>query len=131
VVGATAAPLSNLPLNGAFQMIPSSVTMATGVPVSALVSAEGDLMLSGAPGTQGWVELRLYVDGSMVRALRSSAVNYIFGNMPSAWHISTIVALAAGPHEFHVEARTLSAAGGPMVVNSVPGNLSVALLVRQ
>jgi hypothetical protein len=123
--------LSNLQLTGVFQMVPTSVSMTTGVPVSALVSAEGDLMLSGAAGTQGWIELRLFVDGSVVRALRTSAVNYIFGNMPSAWHISTIVPLATGTHEFHVEARTFSAAGGPMVLNSVPGNLSVALLVRQ
>jgi hypothetical protein len=124
-------PLPLFTLNGSYQILPSSnVSLATptGATVTALIGAEGDLYLSSFAGTQGWVEIHLFVDNNVVRMLRASAVNYIGTNMPNAWHISTIMTLAPGSHDFRVEARTLSATGGPMVVNSVPGSISIAYL---
>jgi len=122
--------MSQVQLNGTIKDLPGTVSLAPPdgtTTFTAIVSAEGDLMLQGSPGTQGWVEIHLVVDGNIVRILRTSAVNYIFGNMPSAWRVSTILTLTGSvSHDFKVEARTLSAAGGPMIVNSMPGNISVA-----
>jgi len=113
------------------QIVPgSSVSLATPslTTVSAMISAEGDVYLNSFGGTQGWIELKLFVDNTPVRTLRASAVNYSFPNVASAWHISTIMTLTPGDHVFRLEARTISAAGGAMVVNSQPGSFSVLYL---
>jgi len=126
-------PLPQFQLNGTFQPVPSSsVSLATptGTTVTASVNAEGDVYLNGFGGTQGWIELRLVVDNIPVRSLRASAVNYIFSNVASAWHISSLMTLGPGSHDVRLEARTLSASGGAMIMNSVPGSLSV-LYLRQ
>jgi hypothetical protein len=73
------------------------------------------------------VELRLVVDGVVERTLRSSVLNYIVGNSSSAWRLHTLKPLSAGPHEFHVEARTL-AATGTVLVNSTQGRMSAVFL---
>jgi hypothetical protein len=128
-------PLATTTLFGSFQVIPTAVNMSVplGTTVSAIISAEGDLILQGANTTQGSIQLQLVVDGSVVRMLRSSAVNVTgFSPVPSSWHISTVVTLAGGvSHDIHLEARTISSVGGAMVLNAVaaqPGSLAVVLL---
>ena len=129
-VRAIAVSMVNVPLNGTFQVIPSNLNIPTppGGDVSAIVNAEGDILLTAGPGNQALVQVNLWIDGVVVRTIRTSVVNANFGNMTSAWHLGTIQTLSPGPHEFHVEARALVALGGVVSVNSTPGNLSVALL---
>jgi len=129
-VGATAVSLLNTALSSSYQTIPSSVTMTVpaGATASALVNAEGDIFANSGTGNQSLVELHLVIDGVVVRILRTTSVNYSLSGMPSPWHLGIIQALGPGPHEFHVEARTLFSVGGVVTANLTPGNLSVALL---
>jgi hypothetical protein len=129
-VGATAVSLLSTPLTATLQALASSVTMTVpaGVTVNALVNAEGDVASTGGTGTQALIELKLVIDGVVVRLLRTSTMNYSLNGMPTGWHLGTIQALGAGSHEFHVEARYTFSTGGTVTANVAPGNLSVALL---
>jgi hypothetical protein len=129
-VGATAVSLLNTPLTATLQAVASSVTMTVpaGVTVNALVNAEGDVASTGGVGTQAIIELKLVIDGVVVRLLRTSTMNYSLNGMPTGWHLGAIQALGAGSHEFHVEARYTFSSGGTVTANIAPGNLSVALL---
>ena len=131
-VGATAVSLLNTALTNSYQTIQTSVTMnvPTGVTISALVNAEGDIYASTGTGTQALVELHLVIDGMVVRTVRASSTNLVVNSMPSLWHLGTIQPLGSGSHEFHVEAEILYpiTAGAAVSANRTPGNLSVALL---
>jgi hypothetical protein len=123
--------LSYTILYGVLRALPSSIAMSSpsGSTVNALIEAEGDLFLNSPSGTASLIELHLVVDGVVERTLRSSVVNYVLGNNSSAWHLHMLKTLTAGPHEFHVEARTITGTG-MAVVNSTPGRLSVVLLTQ-
>jgi hypothetical protein len=106
---------------------PLALTVAQGTTVTAFVQAEGDILLGPNVGAQALVEVHLVVDGVVVRSVRTSAVNYAFGNNSSAWHLGTIGTLGPGAHDVHVEARTVAASSTVVSANITPGSLTVAL----
>lgn len=129
-VAANALALTSLVLSGTYQVVstPMTMTVPDGVTASALVNAEGDVVLNAAPPNQALVELHLVIDGVVARNLRTTVTNYSLAGMPGGWHLGTIQTLGPGPHEFHVEARVLFSLSGTVTLNNLPGNLSVALL---
>ena len=101
-VGATATSLLRTPLSSSYLTIPSSVTLSVpaGVNASALVNAEGDIFASTGTGNQALVELRLVIDGAVVRTLRASSTNLSISGMPSPWHLGAIRCWDQGPTSF-------------------------------
>jgi hypothetical protein len=129
-VGSATVALNNTSLvTTAVRTISSvaNVTVPAGGSVNALVEAEGDLFLSDSASNSALIELRLLVDGVAVRTLRTSVLNYLAGNMSSAWHLHTLRELTPGPHVIHIDGRVITATG-PVLANSTAGRLSVILL---
>ena len=128
-IAAQSVSLSSITLNSNSQPVPSSISMTTSGENTALVEAEGDLLLSAPSGTFGVVELRLMVDGVADRVLKTSVLNYLAGNNSNSWHLHTLKPISAGSHEFHVEARLLAATGS-VIIASTPGRLSVVVMKK-
>jgi hypothetical protein len=130
VLGSYAGSLTNVTLTSSAKLVPGAlaVTVAEGG-AQALINAEGDLFLFDSASNYGLVELRLLVDGAVVRTLRTTVYNYLAGNLSTAWHLHTIVPLAAGSHDVRVDGRVL-AANGPVQVNSTAGRISALVFVQ-
>jgi hypothetical protein len=130
MVAANALSLPAIVLTGTYQIVatPMTMTVPDGVTASALVNAEGDVVLNAAPPNQALVEIHLLIDGVVARSLRTTVTNYSLAGMPGGWHLGTIQTLGPGLHEFRVEARLLFSLSGTVTLNNLPGNLSVALL---
>jgi hypothetical protein len=127
ILGSATSALSLITLTSSFQTVPAvvSVSAPTTGSTSALAEANGTVFVSGAIGTYGIVEIRLLLDGVVVQTIRTSVVNYQAGNLSNDWTVHAMVPLAAGSHQFRVEARTLSATG--QVQLNPAGRLSVLI----
>lgn len=129
VVGALTATLPVTTLTTTAQVLSGTLTFDTPAQTTQTLFAEADgsLFLSAASGTYGIVEIRMVLDGVAIQAVRTEVVNYVAGNMPSAWHLHTMRPVTGGTHELHLEARVLSATGQVQVNNTNAGRLSLLL----
>lgn len=114
IIGSSSALLG--PATLSTQLLAVQTPIVVDVPAdrpssTAYIEASGTLFLVSAAGTYGIVELRLLVDDVVVQTLRTSVVNYLAGNMPAAWSLHAVRALAPGPHQIKVDSRVLSATG--------------------
>jgi len=115
------------------QTVPGNVTFTTTDPagtVNALIEADGDVMASGNSGTYCMFELRLIVDGTAVRIVRSQVVNMGGGNLSNTWHVHSLVSLPPGSHEVHVDVVRVAATANPVTLNFFSGRVS-AVVIRQ
>jgi len=130
-VATATVPLVSLMLNATAQTIPQAISLTTtDSSVSALVEADGDLMLNGAASTFALVEMRLLVDGNVVRAIRTSVLNFLSGGLSNGWHVHALESLPPGVHDFRVQGLVLTATGSVTANSTWQGRLSVVLLRR-
>jgi Collagen triple helix repeat (20 copies) len=129
----TTQQLQPFNISSTLQVVPGNVTFTTSDPtgtVNVHVEADGDVMATGNAGTYSLFELRLVVDGVAVRTVRSQVVNMGTGNQSNTWRMHALTSVAAGTHEAHVEARTLSSTANPVTLNFMSGRVS-AVVIRQ
>jgi len=113
------------------QSVPGNLTFTTTDPagtVNALVEADGDVMASGNSGTYCLFELRLVVDNTVMRTVRSQVVNMAGGNQSNTWHMHTLVSLSPGSHEVHVDVVRVAATANPVTLNFNSGRVSAVVL---
>ena len=113
-------------------LTPVANALAPFVPAGAtmIVNAEGDVSLTANTTNQAVVEARLFVDGTLVRFIRTWAMNSNFlTGMIANWHLTFVGTFATDKtRDVHVEMRIVNATGGAPTANAVPGHLSVVLL---
>jgi hypothetical protein len=133
VVSSTTQQLLAMNIGTTAQPVPGNVTFTTTDPagtVSALIEADGDVMATGSSGTYYLFELRLVVDGTVVRTVRSQVVNMAGGNQSNTWHLHTLASMPPGSHEAHIEVVRVAGTANPATLNFNSGRVS-AVVIRQ
>jgi hypothetical protein len=122
-LNATSVNLGTTALGATAVVLPGELAVTGGAEgtSTALLVADGEIVL--ATGTFGRVELRISVDGVVVRTLRATTVNAGSTNLATGWSLHALVPLAAGDHVVRVDARVISS-NGMVIANTQPGRLT-------
>jgi hypothetical protein len=109
------------------RVVGTGMAVNTTEQASALIVADGELLVEPNSGLAAWIELVIVVNGVSVRTLRTTASTYLLGNITTGWHVHELLPIQPGSSTVHVEARVLARAGGA-TVTARAGRLSVVLL---
>ena len=130
MIGTFVTTLNSQVLTTTLAPVPNALGPFVPAGATMIVNAEGDVSLTGSSSNQAVVEARLFVDGSLVRFIRTWAMNSSFlTGMIASWHLTFVGTFATDKtRDVHVEMRIVYVTGAAPTANAVPGHLSVVLL---